>query len=116
MVFSIDDSTQAVLQRKIESMQRLIREDPRQAVQISSVTKSHFQLQIRTLQNAPRDVEKLQQIIKAKERENKEATHVYETKGLVTEIEMLKFVLFLVGKDTSYKKSTREPLTKRRID
>jgi hypothetical protein len=60
------------------------------------VTKKHFELQIRTLQNGPRDVEKLQQIIKAKERENKEARHFYETERLVTEIEMLKFVLCLM--------------------
>jgi hypothetical protein len=95
-VFSIDDSTEAVLQRKIESMQRFIREDPEQAIQISSVAKRHFQLQIETLQNAPRDVSKLQQIIKAKERENEEARHIYETERLVSEIEMLKLVLCLV--------------------
>jgi hypothetical protein len=95
-VFSIDDSTEAVLQRKIESMQRLIREDPEQAIHISSIAKRHYQLQIETLQNAPRDAAKLEQIIKAKERENKEARHIYETERSVTEIEMLKFMLYLV--------------------
>jgi hypothetical protein len=101
LVFSIDDSTQAVLERKIESLQRLIREDPEQAVQISSVTKSHFQLQIRTLQNAPRDADKLQQMIKAKERDNNDkARHMDQTQRLVTEIEMLKFVLFLVNRNS----------------
>jgi hypothetical protein len=42
MVFSIDDSTEAVIQRKIEAIQRLIRQDPKQAIQISSVAKRHF--------------------------------------------------------------------------
>jgi hypothetical protein len=43
-------------------------------------TKRHFQLQIKTLQNGPRDVEKLEQIIKAKERENNEkARHIEDT-------------------------------------
>ena len=94
MVFSIDDSTEAVIQRKIESMLRFIREDSEQAIQISSVTKRHFQLQITTLQNAPRDVSKLEQIIKAKEKEKDKARHFDDTQRLVTEIEMLKFVLF----------------------
>jgi hypothetical protein len=96
LVFSIDDSTEAVIQTKIEARQRLIREDPEQAIQISSVTKSHFQLQIETLQNAPRDSVKLEQIIKAKERENNEAKHIDHTQRLVSEIEMLKLVLCLV--------------------
>ena len=77
-------------------MQRFIREDPGQAIQISSVAKRHFQLQIETLQNAPRDVSKLQQIIKAKESENNEPRHIDDTPRLVPEIEMLKLVLFLV--------------------
>jgi hypothetical protein len=41
---------EAVIQRMIEAMQRFIREDPEQSIQISSVTKRHFQLQIKTLQ------------------------------------------------------------------
>jgi hypothetical protein len=96
LVFSIDDSTEAVIQRKIESMQRIIRGDPEQAVQISSVTKRRSQLQISTLQNAPRDTTKLQQITRAKEKQNEEATHIEDTQRLVTEIEMLKVVLCLV--------------------
>jgi hypothetical protein len=99
LVFSIDDSTQSVLQRKIEAMQRLIREDPEQSIQISSIVKRHYQLQIETLQNAPRDVSKLKQIIKAKERENNDkARHIENIQRLVTEIEMLKFVLYLVNR------------------
>jgi hypothetical protein len=100
LVFSIDDSTEAVIQRKIESTQSLIREDPGQAIQISSVAKRHYELQISTLQNAPRDVSKLQQIIKAKEKQNEEATHFEDTQMLVTEIDMLKLVLCLVNRNT----------------
>jgi hypothetical protein len=100
LVFSIDVSTEAVISRKIEAMRRFIREDPEQAIQISSVTKRHFQLQIETLQNAPRDPPKLDQIIKAKEREkNDKARHIDDTLRLVTEIEMLKVVLFLVNRN-----------------
>jgi hypothetical protein len=93
---SIDDSPEAVIQRTIEAMEKFIHEE-KEGTPISSVTKSHFQLQIKTLQNAPRDASKLEQIIRAKEREkNEEATHIYQTQRLVTEIEMLKFVLCLM--------------------
>jgi hypothetical protein len=96
LAFSIDnDSTEAVIQRIIEAKPKFINED-KEGMPLSSVTKRHFQLQMNTLQNAPRDVEKLQQIIKAKESENDKATHFDDTQRLVTELGMLKFVIFLV--------------------
>ena len=79
----------------VEAKRSFIREDP-EGIRISSVTKRHFQLQIEILQNAPRDAAKLQQIIKAKERENEKARHMDDTQRLVTEIEMLKVVLCLM--------------------
>jgi hypothetical protein len=90
---SIDDSTsEAVLQRMIEAKRRFIRDvDQEQGIRISSVTKSHFQLQIKTLQKAPRDAAKLEQMIRAKEREDDQARHFDDTQRLVTEIEMLKW-------------------------
>jgi hypothetical protein len=49
------------------------------------------------LQNAPRDEEKLRELLRLKERENEEeATHIEDTQRLVTEIEMLKVVLYLM--------------------
>jgi hypothetical protein len=95
----IDASIEAVISRMIDAMRKFIREDQqegKEGIPLSSVTKRHFQLQIETLQNAPQDVEKLGQTIKAKERENKEARRIEETQRLVTEIEMLKVVLCLV--------------------
>jgi hypothetical protein len=84
-------------------MQKFLREGEDQEegtpIPISTVTKRHFQLQIKTLQSAPRDAEKLQQIIKAKERENDKSRHIDDTQRLVTEIEMLKFVLYLVNRN-----------------
>jgi hypothetical protein len=60
----------------IEAKRSFIREDQEGIpIPISSVTKRHFQLQIETLQNAPRDPSKLDQIIKAKkERVRKRGT------------------------------------------
>jgi hypothetical protein len=59
--------------------------------------KRHLELEIRTLlQNAPRDADKLRQLLEIKQRQKEEADHIEDTQRLVTEIEMLKVVLFLV--------------------
>ena len=69
-------------------------------VRINSATKRHFESEIETLQNAPRDEGELRELLKLKERQNEqEATHIEEdTQRLVTEIEMLKVVLYLVSR------------------
>jgi hypothetical protein len=50
------------------------------------------------LQNAPRDEGKLRELLKLKEKENEETTHIEDTQRLVREIEMLKVVLYLVSR------------------
>jgi hypothetical protein len=60
-------------------------------------------LQIKTLQNAPRDHQKLERLLRVKRRRKEEATEREDPERLVTEIEMLKVVLFLacpkIGKE-----------------
>jgi hypothetical protein len=54
-------------------------------------------LQIKTLlQNAPKDVDKLEQLLKRKQREKQEAMYMEDTQRLVTDIETLKVLLHLV--------------------
>jgi hypothetical protein len=65
----------------------------------SPPVNEHFKLQIKTLQNAPRDVSKLEWLLKRKESAKDEAMHIEDTQRLVTEIEMLKVVLRLVRRD-----------------
>ena len=65
--------------------------------------KRHFELEIETLQNAPRDEGKLGALLKIKERHNEEATHIEDTQKLVTEIEMLKTVLCFVSRSNRRK-------------
>ena len=52
----------------------------------------------KTLQNAPRDEDKLRELLKLKEKQNDKATHIEDTQRLVTEIEMLKVVLCFVSR------------------
>ena len=55
-----------------------------------------MELQIKILQNAPRDADKLELLLKVKEREKQEAMHIEDTPRLVMEIEMLRVILHLV--------------------
>jgi hypothetical protein len=50
------------------------------------------------LQNAPRDEGKLRRLLGIKQRQKEEAMHIEDTQRLVTEIEMLKVVLYLVSR------------------
>jgi hypothetical protein len=65
---------------------------------LSPPQKRHLELEIKTLQNAPRDAEKLERLLKAKQRQKEEAMHIEDTQRLVTEIEMLKVILYLVSR------------------
>jgi hypothetical protein len=49
-------------------------------LKISSAAKRHFELEIETLQNAPRNEDKLRELLKLKEKENEqEAIHMLKT-------------------------------------
>ena len=82
----------AAIQEMIESCESIIDEEHNN----SSVVNRDFKLKIRTLQNAPRDVDMLQRLLKIKERHREEARRIEDIQTLVTEIEMLNAVLHLV--------------------
>ena len=46
---------------------------------LSPPQKRHLELEIETLQNAPRDAEKLEKLLKAKQRQKEEAMHIEDT-------------------------------------
>jgi hypothetical protein len=46
---------------------------------MNSVMKRHLELETKTLQNAPRDVDKLERLLKIKEGEKEEAIHTLKT-------------------------------------
>jgi hypothetical protein len=98
----------------IEASQRMI--DVNSQVQgeskegwgINPAVKRHLELEIKTLQNAPRDADKLRKLLKSMQRQKEEADHIEDTQRLVTEIEMLKVVLFLVCRNTRRKEEKKE--------
>jgi hypothetical protein len=100
-VYSIHDSTEVAIQKMIDASRRMIDMqsqvgEAREGWGINPVIKKHLELEIKTLQNAPRDPDKLRKLLEIKQRQKEEADHIEDTQRLVTEIEMLKVVIFLV--------------------
>jgi hypothetical protein len=58
----------------IEASQKMINEQLN-----SRPVNEHFKLQIKTLQNAPRDADKLERLLQVKERQKEEAMHMKDT-------------------------------------
>ena len=61
LVFPIDESMEAVIQRKVEIIQRLIKPNPEgdnSTSQLSPAIKKHFELEIDILMNAPRKTQR----------------------------------------------------------
>jgi hypothetical protein len=96
-VYSIHDPTEVAIQKMIEASQRMITINS-QGEGINPAINRHLELEIKTLQNASRDEEKLEALLKVKERQKEEAMHIEDTERLVTEIGMLQVVLHLVSR------------------
>ena len=109
LVYQPSSSTEAVIQRTIEGIQRMIsinnssqgeeegvRTGKELAIEISLAMKRHWESEIKILRDAPRQPEKLREILKVKQEEYEKATDSEDIERLVPEIEMIKFVLYLV--------------------
>jgi hypothetical protein len=86
LVYPIHDSTEQVIQKMVEGAQRMIRinnsqeEEQPEIVKINPVMKRHLELEVRTLQNAPGDADKLRQLLEVKQRQKEEeADHIEDT-------------------------------------
>ena len=66
---------------------------------LNPAIKRQYELEIKTLQNAPRDADKLEQLLQAKERAKEESTYIEDTERIFTEIELLKVVFYLVNRN-----------------
>src|ERR671923_757249 len=100
LVYSIHDSTEVAIEKMIEASQRMISThthvpgEAKDGWGINPAIKKHLELEIKTLQNAPRDADKLRRLLELKQRQKEQAMHIEDTQRLVTEIEMLKVVLY----------------------
>jgi hypothetical protein len=98
LVYSIYDSTEVAIQKMIDASQKMININSQgETGGMNPAVKKHYELQMKTLQNQPRDADKLERLLKVKQRQKEEAMHIGYTQRLFTEeIEMLKVVLYLV--------------------
>jgi hypothetical protein len=86
LVYSIHDSTEVAIQKMIDASQRMItvnsqvQGEAKDGWGINPVMKKHLELEIKTLQNAPRHAAKLRQLLELKQRQKEEeATHIEDT-------------------------------------
>src|SRR5215203_5393959 len=107
---AVHDSIEKAIERIIEEIRKLLNpqygnmtpeEEATAVIKINPATQKHFELQIKTLQYAPRSPDKLRELLNIKQRQYEKATRAEEIQTLVTEIEMLKFVQFLVNRNSS---------------
>lgn len=100
MVYSIYDSTEEAIKKMIEANERIMALGGGNGAALHTTTRRLYELQINTLRDAPRDKDKLEWILKKKEKAKKDAKEIEETERLDTEIEMLKIVLYLVNRNS----------------
>jgi hypothetical protein len=107
LVDTIHDPTEVAISKMIDASQRMItmNNQGEELEGMSPPQKRYLALQIKTLEKAPRDAEKLERLLKAKRRQKEEATYIEDTQRLVTEIEMLKVLLYLVRRTSSGNRS-----------
>ena len=110
---AVQDPTEATIARMVEGIQKFLnpqygsmtpeeeKEQEKAVIRTSAATQKHSELQIRTLRDASRDLNRLRELLHKKQRKYERAINSEVIEPLVTEIEMLKFVLFLVKRNSS---------------
>ena len=104
--------TEEAVKKMIEAKERMItiKSEGGELGGTNPAIDRHLELEIKTLQNAPRDEEKLEWLLKKKQRAKEEAMHIEDTQRLFAEIEMLKVVLCLVRRDRRAKLQSGQKL------
>jgi hypothetical protein len=92
---SIYDSTEIVIQELIDECQRSIDEQ----YDNSLAANEYLKHKMKTLQNAPRDLKKLEKLLKTKERECRKAKYSLDIESLVAEIEVLRVIRYLINRN-----------------
>ena len=71
----------------------------------SLVANEYLKQKINTLQNAPRDLKKLERLLKLKEKECEKAKYSLDIESLVEEIEVLRVIRYLINRNDSDKRT-----------
>jgi hypothetical protein len=100
---SIYDSTEEAIKKMVEANERIMALGGVQRDALNTATKRLYELQVETLQNAPTDKVELERLLKVKQKQKEKATYIEDTERLMTEIEMLKIVLYLMNRNSNNK-------------
>jgi PleD family two-component response regulator len=65
-------------------------------IKVNPATKKYAELKIKILQDSPRNADKLREILQTKQKQYEAAQDSEDIEKLITEIDMLKYLLFLV--------------------
>jgi hypothetical protein len=76
------------------------KEEAAAVIKINPATKKYAELKIKILQDSPRDADKLKDLLQAKQREYKKAQDSEDIEDLITEIDMLEYLFFLVNRNS----------------
>ena len=90
-----DSTTEVVIQELIDECQRNIDEQYNNSLAANEYLKE----KMNSLQNAPRDLKKLEKLLKAKERESRKAKYAIDIESLVAEIEVLRVIRYLINRN-----------------
>jgi hypothetical protein len=74
LLFSIHDSTEVPIKKMIEASQRMLRINSQEGEELEGMSpplKRHLELEIKTLENAPRDADKLEHPLQVKQNKRK---------------------------------------------
>jgi hypothetical protein len=90
-----DSTTEVVIGEMIDACQRNIDEQYNNSL----VANEYLKQKMKTLQNAPRDLKKLEKLLKTKERECEKAKYSLDIESLVAEIEVLRVIRYLINRN-----------------
>jgi hypothetical protein len=100
---SIYDSTaEVVIQELIDECQRNIGDEQYNNL----VANEYLKQKIKSLQNAPRDLHKLERLLKTKEKECLKAKYAFDIESLVAEIEVLRVIRYLINRNDNDNRRT----------
>ena len=86
-----------IIQELIDECQRNI--DEQQYNNNSLAANEYLKQKMKTLQNAPRDLKKLEKLLKTKQKECEKARYALDIESLVAEIEVLRVIRYLVNRN-----------------
>jgi hypothetical protein len=94
--------SQVAIKKMVEASQRMLRiNNEGELGGIGPPLKGHLEVEKKTLENAPRQADKLRRLLQIKQRQKEEAMGIEDRQGVVTEeIEMLKlYCIYCRGRE-----------------